>query len=915
MWNEASGGGINLVISQCDSRNNPANNASWCDNADNWTTPVSVTPSTGSYIYGDVAVGPDGRVYVTWWDYSNANAIRGDVCNPASQNCANASGWGTPSTIATLDATGGTPIPFACPILAQPGGRAAPTPSVDVDHTGGAQNGRVYVTWGDLRPGSGTTRCAGNLTPASTHLTWDSFAASAAGGALPPVPGPAGPSASVGTRLITDGEGGGQANSDDWFAWLAVDQTTGLAWADLYSTRDDSTRKKTNFYARSVTPSGGSLALGPLTKVSAGQSDYSGATCCTFGNDYGDYTGIDATSGTAFPVWSDNSTGGGDGEAEVFIGQPNTAQTATPVTGAASNVGSQTADVAGTVNPHLQQTTWHVEYGTGLGYGNLTGNQTLAAGSTAQAVSTSLSSLSPSTTYHYRLVATNASGTTNGADQTFTTTSGITQHALSVSKTGSGTVTSNPGGISCGADCSQSYDENTDVTLTATPAAGWSFTSWGGACSGSGSCQVTMDAAKNVTATFTQQSFALTVSKSGTGTGTVTSNPSGIDCGADCSQTYLSGTSVTLTAAPSAGSSFTGWGGACSGTGTCQVTMDAAKSVTATFAPTPPGQFSLTVQKNGSGTGTVTSTDAQISCGSTCTHDYPSGTPVSLNAAAAGGSRFGNWSGGCSGSGACDVTMSQDRTVTATFVAQHQLTVSTTGSGTVTSSPAGISCPADCDQLYDQGNTVTLNPTPAAGWSFAGWGGACGGTGGCVVTMNTAQSVAATFTQNPPAAEPPPPSGPGSTPITSPPLTPPTLTSPVAPTFTLTLGRLRPADAARRSLPLSARCRAACRLLGRAYLDGTTARRLGLVRTSRTLMVGSGSGVRTTAGALRLVIGLNVRTRRAIRRAARVAFVLRVRGLDSTGKASRTRYFRVTLRRSGRSPLLVPLAAAPSGVP
>ena len=128
-----------------------------------------------------------------------------------------------------------------------------------------------------------------------------------------------------------------------------------------------------------MTPSGGSLALGPLTKVSAGPSDYSGSPCCNFGNDYGDYTGIDATGGTAFPVWSDNSTGGGDGEAEVFVDQPNTAQTPTPVTGAASNVGSQTADVGGTVNPHLQQTTWHVEYGTGLGYGNLTGNQTLAA--------------------------------------------------------------------------------------------------------------------------------------------------------------------------------------------------------------------------------------------------------------------------------------------------------------------------------------------------------------------------------------------------------------------------------------------------------------------------------------------------------------------------------------------------------
>ena len=76
---------IDLVISQCDSRPIPRANASWCDNADNWTTPASVTPTSGTYIYGDVAVGPDGRVYVTWWDFSNANAIRGDVCDPASQ--------------------------------------------------------------------------------------------------------------------------------------------------------------------------------------------------------------------------------------------------------------------------------------------------------------------------------------------------------------------------------------------------------------------------------------------------------------------------------------------------------------------------------------------------------------------------------------------------------------------------------------------------------------------------------------------------------------------------------------------------------------------------------------------------------------------------------------------------------------
>lgn len=81
----------------------------------------------------------------------------------------------------------------------------------------------------------------------------------------------------------------------------------------------------------------------------------------------------------------------------------------------------------------------------------------------------------------------------------------------------------------------------------------------------------------------TPASHTLTVSKTGSGSGTVTSTPAGIDCGSDCSEVYGTGTAVTLTASPAAGSSFAGWSGACSGTGGCQVTMDAAKSVTAGF--------------------------------------------------------------------------------------------------------------------------------------------------------------------------------------------------------------------------------------------------------------------------------------------------------------------------------------------
>jgi len=102
------------------------------------------------------------------------------------------------------------------------------------------------------------------------------------------------------------------------------------------------------------------------------------------------------------------------------------------------------------------------------------------------------------------------------------------------------------------------------------------------------------------------QSFTLTVTKDGTGTGTISSDPSGIDCGLVCSQKFASDTVVSLTATGSADSTFIGWGGACSGTdpNSCSVTLNAAQSVTATFNLTPdfimtPTQTSLTVKWGG----------------------------------------------------------------------------------------------------------------------------------------------------------------------------------------------------------------------------------------------------------------------------------------------------------------------------
>jgi hypothetical protein len=86
----------------------------------------------------------------------------------------------------------------------------------------------------------------------------------------------------------------------------------------------------------------------------------------------------------------------------------------------------------------------------------------------------------------------------------------------------------------------------------------------------------------------TPSTYTLTTSKSGTG-GTLTSNPAGITCGSDCSESYASGTKVTLTATSSSGATFSGWSGACSGTATtCTVTMDAAQTVKATFVAQNP---------------------------------------------------------------------------------------------------------------------------------------------------------------------------------------------------------------------------------------------------------------------------------------------------------------------------------------
>jgi DNA-binding beta-propeller fold protein YncE len=179
---------------------------------------------------------------------------------------------------------------------------------------------------------------------------------------------------------------------------------------------------------------------------------------------------------------------------------------------------------------------------------------------------------------------------------------------LSVFKagTGSGTVTSSPAGISCGETCAAEFEAGKVVTLTPTAAAGSEFTGWNGTCSGTGACQVTMSEARSVSAGFEPEPpppptrYTLTVFRAGTGSGTVASSRAGIFCGGKCEKEYEDEENVTLIPIPASSSTFAGWsGGGCAGTGICRVTMDTAKSVTATFnivlppAPELMGSFLL----------------------------------------------------------------------------------------------------------------------------------------------------------------------------------------------------------------------------------------------------------------------------------------------------------------------------------
>jgi len=245
-------------------------------------------------------------------------------------------------------------------------------------------------------------------------------------------------------------------------------------------------------------------------------------------------------------------------------------------------------------------------------------------------------SFSVSGTYVLRLTA-NDSQLQKSDDVVVAVNSGA--RALSVSTVGSGAISLNPsGGI---------YKDGTVVTLMATPASGFRFTGWSGDLTGANnSATITMNANKNVTATFTAIQRVLTMTTNGSGS--VSLNPPG--------GVYNDGAVVTLTATPMAGFLFTGWSGDLTGASNpATITLSNNKNVTATFIAV---QRTLTVNTSGAGNVLLNPPGGV----------YTEGTVVTLTAQSGAGFQFTGWSGDLTGANnSTTLTMNANKTATASF--------------------------------------------------------------------------------------------------------------------------------------------------------------------------------------------------------------------------------------------------------
>jgi uncharacterized repeat protein (TIGR02543 family) len=318
----------------------------------------------------------------------------------------------------------------------------------------------------------------------------------------------------------------------------------------------------------------------------------------------------------------------------------------------------------------------------------------------------------PTTGYHFASWSGDATGSVNPLNVTvdgnkvITASFALDVFTVTVNATGNGTVARSPS--------QASYPYGSVVSITATPDPGNAFVSWGGDTSGTAN-PLTVVVTRNRSITG---SFTFTLATAVNGSGSIAKSPD--------QPNYVPGSVVSLTANPGTGYHFVSWSGDATGSANpVNVTMNANRSVTATFAPDD-----LTLTVSSVGNGSVGRSPSQAT--------YPYGTVVTVTATPDPNNGFVSWGGDTSGTAnPLTVVMTRNRTIVGNFT--YTLTTSAGTGGSVTKGP---------DQPnYAPGSTVTLTAVPSAGYQFVSWGGDLSGSTNPVnLIMNGNKSVTATFT-------------------------------------------------------------------------------------------------------------------------------------------------------------------------
>jgi Divergent InlB B-repeat domain len=336
---------------------------------------------------------------------------------------------------------------------------------------------------------------------------------------------------------------------------------------------------------------------------------------------------------------------------------------------------------------------------------------------------------------------------------------------------GQGRVTSEPAGaIDCPTTCSFSFAGSTTLTLRAAPASGY-VTAEIGSCADTDVCVIPLNDFAYTIHVYFRPRAKLQLWPNGDGAITVSPQPADwrgestdASCtpansfeGTGCEFYYLPGTPVTATASPSPASSFLGFSTpGCAKTSVCTINLSRDSSLVARFTP-----LEVRVIRGGNGTGSITSEPSGIACPPTCTALFPAGSQVTLVALPDAASPFLSWKFGCAVSTTdprrCTLTatnrpnwvgvaLGEDDTIGVPTTLAVLFDVARVGSGVIKG--LELDCGAKCEHRYVFGTREKLVASPASGWRFTQWNGACAKAATCSLYIGPVTTLGALFTEN-----------------------------------------------------------------------------------------------------------------------------------------------------------------------